>query len=73
MTRSPQSGFAPRRLQMYQPIELKTSAMTENNHDPTRKRQLPRGWWLAPCLLVGALLWVFIIKGMIALVQLVTG
>lgn len=73
MTQSPQSEFAQRRLGMYQPIEVKTSGMTENNHNPTRKRQLPRGWWLAPCLLVGALLWFFIIKGMIALVQLVTG
>ncbi|WP_417742913.1 hypothetical protein [Salipiger sp.] len=47
--------------------------MTENDHKPPKKRQMPRGWWLAPCLVFGALLWFFIIKAVIALVHLVTG
>ena len=58
---------------MYQPTEAKTEAMTENDHKPPKKRQMPRGWWLAPCLVIGALLWFFIIKAVIALVHLITG
>ncbi|MCA1285398.1 hypothetical protein [Salipiger bermudensis] len=47
--------------------------MTQNNHNEKKKRQLPRGWWIAPGLLIGGLLWFFIIKGVIALVHLVAG
>lgn len=33
---------------------------------------MPRGWWLVPGLMAGMLLWIFIIKGIMALLGFVT-
>ncbi|MBY6003253.1 hypothetical protein KUV62_04990 [Salipiger bermudensis] len=47
--------------------------MPEHHECTSRKRQLPRGWWILFAMLIGLVLWVFIIKGLIGLLRMVTG